>query len=226
MKELYEKLIADQITMVDKNGFETIIKLKDAISLLPGDIIEVGCWRGGMSIFLSKIFSNKKIWVCDSFQGFQPADKAKYFYETERHTPDFVSGYSGPLQVSLDQVKNNFKAYELENDPRITFVPGFVKDTLSNLDIHEISLLRVDVDAYSATLETLDALYDKVVPGGVIIFDDSCLRETLDAIKFFFQTRELESKLTHLVLGPNLDINMTHTGDDSGLPCGCYFTKK
>ncbi len=37
------------------------------------------------------------------------------------------------------------------------------------------------MDAYSATLVVLENLYDKVVPGGFIIFDDSGLYETVAA---------------------------------------------
>jgi hypothetical protein len=76
-----------------------------------------------------------------------------------------------------------------------------------------------------ATLETLEELYDKVQPGGYIIFDDSCLYETLDAIKTFFKQRNLPEFINHPVTDQPLDINVRHTNDDSGLPAGCYIIK-
>jgi hypothetical protein len=102
---------------------------------------------------------------------------------------------------------------------------GFVKDTLPTSGIEKIALLRIDVDAYSATLETLEELYDKVQPGGYIVFDDSCLYETLDAIKVFFKQRNLPKFINHPVTGQPLDINKKHTDDNSGLPAGCYIIK-
>lgn len=214
MKELIDSIIRDQITMISQERFNCILDKKDYLSKLSGDVVECGVWKGGMSIFLSKLFPTKKIWVCDSYEGCQDPKLGKYQFAGERHS-------LGMYAISLEEVKNNFKTYDALDDSRVFFLKGWVRDTLRPevCDIKDISLLRVDVDSYSATMEVLDYLYDKVVPGGMIIFDDICLHESRDAIKKFFVNTGIK-----FVYDPNshseIDLN------SSQFPCGCYIIKK
>jgi hypothetical protein len=224
-EDLIQDLIDNKITMVNPNEFKTILKHYPNLSKIDGDIVECGVWRGGFSIFLSYVFQDKNIWVCDSYEGFQPLETAKHQYNKERHTPTYTHNAVGPLGISLEEVQFHFKTYGLGDEERIKFLKGFVKDTLPTSGIEKIALLRIDVDAYSATLETLEELYDKVQPGGYVIFDDSCLYETLDAIKTFFKQRNLPEFINHPITDQPLNINLKHTNDDSGLPAGCYIIK-
>lgn len=224
-EELVQDLIDNRITMVNSNEFNTILNNYENISKVDGDIVECGCWRGGFSIFLSHVFQDKDVWVSDSFQGFQPLEGAKHQYGKERHTPQFTHNAVGPLAISLEEVKSHFEHYGLGDQDRIKFLKGFVKDTLPTSGIEKVALLRVDVDAYSATLEVLEELYDKVQAGGYIIFDDSCLYETLDAIKYFFKEKNIPEFIYHPLTNEKLDLNKTHTLDNSGFPPGCYIIK-
>jgi O-methyltransferase/macrocin O-methyltransferase/8-demethyl-8-(2,3-dimethoxy-alpha-L-rhamnosyl)tetracenomycin-C 4'-O-methyltransferase len=213
-KEIYKDIINQGITMVSEERFETILRYKDNISKIDGDIVECGVWAGGMSIFLSKLFPTKKIWVCDSYEGCQNPSDGDYYFENEKHT-------KGMYSISLETVKDNFIKNNLPDDKRINFLKGWVKDTLKPeiCPIKDIALLRIDVDSYSATLEVLDYLYSKVKSGGIIIFDDSCLSESHHAMITF-----LEKK-------PNIIFKHTSTGETidiksgNSLPCGCYFIK-
>jgi hypothetical protein len=225
-EELIQDLIDNQITMVRPNEFKTIFKHYSNISQIEGDIVECGVWRGGFSIFLSHVFSDKNIWVCDSYEGFQSLEIAKHQYDKERHTPVYTHNSIGPIAINLEEVQFYFERYGLGNQERIKFLKGFVKDTLPNSGIEKIALLRIDVDAYSATLETLEELYDKVQSGGYIIFDDSCLYETLDAIKYFFQQNNLSEYIFHPITDEKLNLNLRYTNDDSGFPAGCYIVKE
>lgn len=217
----YKNLIEDGVTMVLPMCFETIVNHSDDIAKLKGDIIECGVWKGGFSIFLADTFKDKTIWVADSFDGFQPLAESTYEYEGERHNPN----YNSMIKVSLEEVQANFKKYNLEGG-RIKYLKGFVKDTLPTSGIQDIALLRVDVDAYSATLEVLDELYDKVVSGGYIIFDDACLHETLNAIKFFFKKRNIPPYLIHPSTDEVLSLDLNAPSSDSTYPTGCYIIKQ
>jgi len=219
---LVQDLIDNKITMVGHDEFKTIFQHFPKISEVEGDVVECGVWRGGFSIFLSYIFQDKNIWVCDSYEGFQPIEIAKHSYGKERHTNPVTHNSVGPLAISLEEVQSHFKTYGLGDEERIKFLKGFVKDTLPTSGIEQIALLKIDVDAYS---ETLEELYDKVQPGGYIIFDDSCLYKTLDAIKTFFKQRNLPEFINHPVTDQPLNINTRYTNSDSGLPSGCYIIK-
>jgi O-methyltransferase len=56
-------------------------------------------------------------------------------------------------------------------------------------DIDKISILRLDGDMYSSTIEVLEALYDKVQPGGFIIVDDWTLPGANKAVKDYLQRK-------------------------------------
>ena len=87
--------------------------------------------------------------------------------------------------------------------------------------IQSISLLRIDVDAYSATREVLDYLYPKVKKGGYIIFDDSCLIQTVDGFCDFFDEKGILFELRHPVTDEVIENPKQHD-----LPCGCYTIKQ
>lgn len=172
---------------------------------IQGDIVDCGVWRGGTSIYLANAFLDRIIWICDSFEGFQPIISGTYLYKDDRHTqtfdkdhPDSIRGGGLSIKVPIEQVKNNLKKFGFDDD-NIKYLKGWVKDTLDIkiCPIQKIALLRIDVDAYSATLEVLDNLYDKVVSGGYIIFDDTGLPECDKAIKDFKQKRNLNFKLIY-----------------------------
>jgi hypothetical protein len=224
--ELINDIIDSKITMIWKEIFEMPLRHVDAISNIEGDIVECGVWRGGYLIFLSHLFSEKNVWACDSYEGFQPLDKAKYDFKGERHTPHFSHGSCGPLGISLEEVKTNFKVYGLGDDPRIKYLKGFVKDSLPTSGIEKIALLRVDVDAYSATLEVLDELYNKVQPGGYIIFDDANLKESFEAIKFFLTREKLPLELINPYTDQSYTFDKPICSSDSGFEAGSYLIKK
>lgn len=211
MIDLANTMIRTGITKVTLERFEMINRHAHIIQQLPGDIVECGVWLGGMGIFLSKQFSDKRIWLADSFKGFADPATVQYQFKGERHV-------TGRMAVSYEAVIENFHQYECDN---IEVLAGFVSDTLPKADIDQISLLRVDVDAYSATREVLDYLYFKVVAGGYIIFDDTCLIETRAAILDFFNLHGIELKLRHPVTDQFINFNNA----SQNLPCGCYIIK-
>lgn len=215
-KELIQDLIANQVTMISEERFTSISHYKKDIEKLKGDIVECGVWRGGMSIFLTKLFENKKIWVCDSFEGCQNPEEAKYSFDRETHS-------LGMYAASLEEVESNFEKYDALDKTRVTFLKGWVRDTLlpEICPIKKIALVRIDVDSYSATLEVLDYLYDKVVKGGMIIFDDISGIESASAIRDFINRGHklvLRNPFTHEVE----DV----IGSNGVHPSGCYCIKE
>ena len=57
MINLAQQIINNKLTKVTLERFETIIRHRDTIESLDGDIIECGVWKGGMGIFLRKMFA-------------------------------------------------------------------------------------------------------------------------------------------------------------------------
>jgi hypothetical protein len=220
--DLTNQLILEEYSMVEKPLFSSIYYEKDKIDILEGDIVECGVYKGGMSLFLTKLFPNKKIWLVDSYdEGFQDINTAPY--KTDKLDDPHKKGYpikNGELGIPMEQVKEFFNNFGEGSNPNINYIKGFVKDVLDPkvCSIDKISLLRIDVDAYSATREVLELLYHKVVSGGMIIFDDANIDSARLAIEEFFQKE-------NIILNT---IPPTHPGQlKLGLnSAGCYFFKK
>lgn len=238
---LIERIIGDNLTFLFKHKFETILRNRKNIEKLEGDIVECGVWKGGASIFMGHLFPKKKLWACDSFEGFQSLNESLYKYNSEKEDTWNESFMKDVMTLPLDEVKNNFKRYGLEGN-NIEFLKGYVKDTLHPdvCQIRDIALLRVDVDAYSATREVLEYLYPKVVKGGYIIFDDSEIVESNHAMRDYFKEKGIEVEYLHPITD-EICINLPEASYDNDwrvaypegqsyggkiIPCGMYIIKK
>ena len=162
-------------TMIGLTGLNNIQHCcEDVIKYnIPGDFIETGVWRGGATIFMRAILKaydikNRIVWVADSFQGFPKPDISKYPSEVPPNNPMYSLPF---LAISMDEVVENFKRYDLL-DSQVKFLKGWFKDTLPKAPISKISVLRLDGDLYESTMDTLVNLYPKLSVGGYIIIDD------------------------------------------------------
>jgi len=138
---------------------------------VPGDLIETGVWRGGAAVFMRAILkahgvADRCVWVADSFEGLPPPDVDRYPQDAgdTHHTHRW-------LAVSLDEVRETFRRYELL-DTQVKFLKGWFKDTLPNAGISRLAVIRLDGDMYGSTMDSLVALYPKLSIGGYIIIDD------------------------------------------------------
>ena len=87
---------------------------------VPGDLIEAGAWRGGVTILMRGILKayddrTRLVWVADSFSGLPPGDPRK----------DALHYNRGDMAVSLDEVKDNFARYGLLDD-HVRFLKVFL----------------------------------------------------------------------------------------------------
>lgn len=138
---------------------------------VPGDLIETGVWRGGATIFMRGILkahgvTDRTVWVADSFQGLPRPDPHRYPADAgdEHFTQD-------ALRVGVEQVRANFRRYDLLDD-QVRFLVGWFADTLPTAPIEQLAVLRLDGDMYSSTMQAIEALYPKLSPGGYCIVDD------------------------------------------------------
>ena len=153
---------------------------------VPGDWAEVGVFRGGISLFLQGILTargearSRRLWLVDSFQGMGSAAHVacKEKGRGGRGNPCRADEYwvrRFPLfkRNSAEAVQQRFLRHGLLG-PGVRLLPGFVNDTLAPPcnPIRALSLLRIDVDVFAATLDALAHLYPRLTPGGVVLFDD------------------------------------------------------
>ncbi|ARJ20935.1 TylF/MycF family methyltransferase [Bacillus mycoides] len=183
-------------------GRERMNQLHEALETvvrenIEGDFIETGVWRGGSCIFMNGFLqanniTDRNVWVADSFEGLPTPNLEQYpkDYGDYLHSFDY-------LRVSLEQVQENFRKYDLLND-QVKFLKGWFKDTLPTAPIEKIAIARLDGDMYESTMDGLVNLYDKVSKGGYIIIDDYGLPACAEAVTDFRNQRNLKAPITKI----------------------------
>lgn len=140
---------------------------------VPGDFLEAGVWRGGASMIMAAVLKaydvrDRRVFAADTFAGLpddtEPSDAAAVLKD--------VSAFA----VALPDVRDAFARYGLL-DGRIVFLEGRFEQTLAAAPISKLAVLRLDGDTFASAHDTLEAVYDKVSPGGSVILDDYYLFE-------------------------------------------------
>jgi len=132
------------------------------------------------------------VWAADSFAGLPKPDPERFPADEgdELWTQT-------PLAVSVDEVRANFERYGLLDD-RVRFLEGWFRDTLPSAPVERLALLRLDGDLYESTMVALEALYDRVSPGGYVLVDDYALPTCREAIEDFRRERSIDEPLEHV----------------------------
>jgi hypothetical protein len=138
---------------------------------VPGDLLEAGAWRGGMGMLMKEILrrngdTTRTVWLADAWSGRFPTAEAPNDAAIEAVVYRLFA--DGPTR---DDVIQNFKTLGLW-DSRLQFIQGYFEQTLPNIAVERLAVLRLDADFYNSTLQVLTHLYPKLSPGGFIIVDD------------------------------------------------------
>lgn len=149
---------------------------------LPGDIIELGVYKGETLLNFARFLEilcpgdrEKVVYGFDHWQGL------KNFTKKDGYFPESGNEEGGwnPESFKLTLLKLIDLFHEDSFVPakaRIELVDGDIKKTSADFVRDNpgvrISLLHFDCDMYEPTLAGLEAFYSKVVPGGIILFDE------------------------------------------------------
>lgn len=156
------------VGLVSSPRLEATINLAKLALLLPeGDIVETGVYYGGSTSTMMRILMkydkcDKKLWVFDSFEGLPALEKEDSLTDAKK----------GAFLVSKKEFINNMKLLNAWDDKKIVVTKGWFKDTCPTSPVQKIALLRLDGDLFASTWDAIDALYERVVPGGFIYVDD------------------------------------------------------
>ena len=129
----------------------------------PGDILEVGVWRGGTGCLLAArcqgTGATRKVFLCDTFSGVVKAGKKDSGYIGGEHADTSKS-------IVLDLAAR----MGLGN---IEILQGvFPDDTGARIAGRRFGLCHIDVDVYESAAQSFAWVWPRLVPGGVVVFDD------------------------------------------------------
>lgn len=123
---------------------------------LPGEMVEVGVWRGGSARLICELAPEKTVHLFDTFCGL-PAPS----HPGDRHRKGDWS------DTGVDVVKDTLAGldnYELH--------VGEFPASLPTEFVTELSFVHLDTDLYAPTAAALDLLWPRVATNGVMLFDD------------------------------------------------------
>ena len=170
-------IFSNDLKLIGKllHRFQFYEKIKD----LPGDIVEIGVFKGsGISSFLKFIQiynpnSNKKVIGFDIFD----SDEAKTILnkdsESDKKTMTLVYDRVDKEELSVEAVNARIKGTEISED-KFHLIKGDVEETLKKF-IDEnpgfrVALIYIDVDIERPTYISLKYLWDRLLPGGYVLF--------------------------------------------------------
>lgn len=157
---------------------------------IEGVIIECGVDTGNFEhIWINELMKNntvRDIYLYDTFGGL--VEPSEYDYTCKdakiyQMNKDEVHNYwknniinekvNGWCYTPLENVQNRLNSTGYPQD-KLHYVVGDVMETLKDKTTipEKIAILRLDTDWYESSKFELEQMYDNVVIGGVIIFDD------------------------------------------------------
>jgi len=187
--------VKPKFTMVKSENLRVLYDLvrRAAILRLPGDIVECGVWNGGSAAIMGVALMEERqhtqertIWLFDSFQGLPPPGQKDGDFEKNFYFKGWSTG-----DVALVEEIFNKVGFPLE---KIMIVPGWFDQTLKRSAVKNIALLHIDADWYDSVKTALEAFFDRVVPGGFVVFDDYGYWQGCgQALRDFFTQRGIRS---------------------------------
>lgn len=177
--DIFNKFIfSNDIKLIGKllHRFQFFEKVKH----LAGDIVEVGVFKGSGIATFSKFIeifmpnSNKKVIGFDIFDDSmkeQILDKDGMF---DKEKMNIVYSKVNQSELSLESVTARLDSMNIHK--KYMLVRGDVEETLPKfVQINpglRVSLIYIDVDLDRPTYATLKYLWNRLLPGGIIVFDE------------------------------------------------------
>jgi O-methyltransferase len=152
-------------SLVDTDRAWTLACAFRQTATLPGEVWECGVYQGGSATLFKLMIQDRvrqsgdapcTLRLFDSFQGLPQTQCGL----DRHHAGDFAD-------TSLEKVRETVGA-EAWTDFRAGWIPA----TFAGLEDAAIRLAHVDVDLYQPILDCCEFIYPRLVPGGMMVFDD------------------------------------------------------
>ncbi len=125
-----------------------------SVSHLPGDVADLGAYRGACSLILRRLRPDKYLNVFDTWEG------TPYNDELCHHK-------IGEWKADFNECKKLVGENELTR-----YYPGVAESLVFYLEAKQFCFIYVDMDTYKATRYAIEFFWPRMVQGGVMMFDD------------------------------------------------------
>ncbi len=140
---------------MDSEEKYTLYSSMKAVYSLPGDVAEVGVYKGGSAKIICETKGNKKLYLFDTFEGYPDTDKEDLLQK------GWLSN------TSLENVKKYLDQYG-----NIDFFKGLFPQTAESLSGQKFCFVHLDVDNYQAVKAALEFFWPRMIDNGRIVSHD------------------------------------------------------
>jgi len=151
-------------------------------------ILEIGVWRGGTAaIMAQKLFylkSTSNMYFADTFEGVVKTSEKDKLYSGGEHS-----------DTSLDIVENLMKNTVKYSNYKI--LKGIFPEDTQHLipESEKFGLCHIDVDVYDSAKDIISWIWDKLIIGGVIVFDDYGFHTCTGITKLVNEQRNMKDRI-------------------------------
>ncbi len=173
---------------VSETETENIIEIAKKCLEVPGDFVELGCYKGDTSLMLAEVVQNdasKTLFIYDSFEGLPKKSE-------KDNSPLGENFKEGELLVTKREVKERFLRAGLK-------VPVIKKAWFSDLETQDlpdkIAFAFLDGDFYESIKDSLKLVGNKMSEGGIVIvhdYNNPALPGVKKAVDEWIGTRKLQ----------------------------------
>lgn len=163
IRKAKEGSLFERATLVYDKHLEWLLPYVEKLG--KSKMVELGVAKGGCIALCSKVNPELEVIGCDSWEGMPEI--------TDKDDKNKCEQWVGSKWGTKEDVYQTYKLFNAPVD-KLTLLKGWFNDTLpKNINLFDnLDILRIDCDFYVAVKYCLEMLYDKVKPGGLIIFDD------------------------------------------------------
>ncbi len=185
-QDTYKKV--SKHTLVDKyRCYELWSLIEQSAKLSEGSIIEIGVWRGGTGAIIAKgaleCGLECPVYLCDTFNGIVKAGAKD---------PSYLDGDLNDTskEIAADLI---FNQMGLNN---VQILEGiFPDETAQGLAGEKFRFAHIDVDVYNSAKGIADWIWDKMIIGGIIVYDDYGFYPTPGITRFVDEQRSYKDRL-------------------------------
>lgn len=168
--KLYDKMHKN--TLVDRTRCYGLYLIAQQIKNVPGDVLEVGTWRGGTAAILTAVLPNKTVYLADTFTGVVKSSDWEH-YTDQAHN-----------DTSQELVENFLdKDMRISNYEILTGI--FPEQTGNQLSAEKLALVYLDLDVYLSTKDAFNYVWKRISRGGIVVFDDYGMISACEGISRF-----------------------------------------
>ncbi len=138
---------------------------------IPGDFAEFGVNTGLLSTMIVRNTefdkSGKKFFLFDTYEGIpvEMASEAEMAGVAKMNKNMYTGN---PANTNIIE----FARKQFAPHPNVVLVQGMLPGSIDQVEFESLSYISIDLNITSAEMGTIQAIWDRITPGGIIVLDD------------------------------------------------------